>query len=183
MGSDSAAPATAPPSPAWPTRQLMRVNRLMMGAGMLALLGASAILAAAVFLRYFLHTPTDWQDEVAVFLLIGMTFLCAGSVQEQRGHIGIDVLVGRLPVPLERLRRLLGDAAALAFCSYFAWKCLALLREAVSEGQTTASAWAPPLAIPYGLMTAGTVLLAANLAVQLLEGLRSAWTGRRRSTR
>jgi hypothetical protein len=43
--------------------------------------------------------------------------------------------------------------------------------EAYREGQTTSSAWAPPLAIPYGLMFAGMLLLSLQLLLQVLRAL------------
>jgi len=148
-----------------------RVNRATIIIGMVALLGAAGILSAAVFLRYFLHQPTDWQDEVAVFLLVGATFLCAGYVQERRGHVGIEALVGLLPPAVNRVRAVLVDIVSLAFCAFFAWKSYTLFMEAYNEGQTSSSTWAPPLAIPYGLMFAGMLLLSLQLALQVLRGL------------
>lgn len=148
-----------------------RVNRLMLALGMLALLAAAGILCSSVFLRYYLHQPTDWQDEMAVFLLVGATFLCAGFVQERRGHIGIEALAAVLPERVDRWRRLAIDVVSAAFCSFFSVKAIALLLEAVDEGQTTSSAWAPPLAIPYGLMAGGMVLLSLQLLLQVAAGV------------
>lgn len=153
------------------SRTLGAINRLALTLGMLALLAAAGILSAAVFLRYYLHQPTDWQDEMAVFLLAGATFVCSGYVQERRAHIGIEALAGLLPPAVNRLRRRFVDLASLAFCAFFTWKTLALFLEAYREGQTTSSAWAPPLAIPYGLMAGGMVLLTAQLLLQSLRGL------------
>ena len=73
-GPESEAPHAGPRAPL--LGALDRINRAILVAVMLALLGAAGILSAAVFLRYFLHQPTDWQDEVAVFLLFGTAFLC-----------------------------------------------------------------------------------------------------------
>jgi TRAP-type C4-dicarboxylate transport system permease small subunit len=166
----SVAPAPARGALGALVRAVGMLNRLILALGMLAVLAAAGILTAAVFLRYFLHQPTDWQDEMAVFLLAGTTFLCSGYVQEQRAHIGIEALAGLLPERVDLLRRRCVDLASLAFCSFFTWKTMALLHEAYAEGQTTESAWAPPLAIPYGLMAAGMVLLSLQLLLQVLVG-------------
>jgi len=42
-----------------------------------------------------------------------------------------------------------------------------LCLEALREGQTTDSTWAPPLWIPYVLMSSGMTLLSLQLALQL----------------
>lgn len=149
-------------------RALDAVNRAILAMSMLAMLAAAAILSTSAFLRYYLQAPTDWQDEAAVFLLVGATFLCGAHVQQQRGHVGIEALAGMLPPWAERLRLIFCDAASCLFCSFFAWKSWQLLHEAVVDGQTTSSAWAPPLAIPYSTMAAGTTLLALQLLLQTL---------------
>ncbi|MBS1130556.1 MAG: Tripartite ATP-independent periplasmic transporter, DctQ component [Proteobacteria bacterium] len=136
-----------------------------------ALLGAALILCSSVFLRYFLKIPTDWQDEMSVFLLVGATFMCAGYVQSQRGHIGIEALGGLLPPLANRLRLLFCDLVSLLFCAFFSWKSILLFHEAWVDGQTTSSSWAPPLAIPYGFMTAGMILLSLQILLQLVAGI------------
>ena len=93
--------------------------------------------------------------------------LCASWVQQQRGHIGIEAIVGLLPARVNHLRRTLVDIACGLFCGFFAWKSWKLLHEAWVDGQTTTSSWAPPLWIPYGIMTLGMTLLTLQIALQL----------------
>jgi len=169
--SAQARPSPYPGGPMAPVFRVMgAVNQAVLALGMIALLAAAGILSAAVFLRYYLHQPTDWQDEIAVFLLAGATFMCSGYVQERRSHIGIEALASVLPESINRLRYRFVDLASFAFCAFFSWKTIALFLEAYEEGQTTSSAWAPPLAIPYGLMACGMVLLSIQLLMQVLQG-------------
>lgn len=155
-------------------RLLHLVNQAMVGLGMLALLVASCVLTYSVISRYVMKASTDWQDEAAVFCLVGATFLCGAFVQQLRGHVGIEAVAGLLPRALNRLRLMLVDLMCTAFCAFFAWKSWTLFHEAWAEGQTTSSSWAPPLWIPYGLMAAGMTLLSLQLLIQLgarLNGL------------
>lgn len=152
-------------------RALALANRAMLGLGMLALLAASLVLSYSVFSRYLLKASTDWQDETAVFCLVGATFLCGAYVQSLRGHVGIEAVSSLLSVRVNRWRQVGVDAMCMLFCGFFAWKSWTLLHEAWVDGQTTSSSWAPPLWIPYGLMAAGMTLLTLQLAVQLSASL------------
>ena len=144
------------------------LHRVMMAIGMLALFAASLVLTHSVVTRYLFKAATDWQDEAAVFCLVGVTFLCAGQVQLLRGHIGIEALAGALPSRWNRIRLLLVDIVSLAFCAFFAWKSWTLWNESWVDKQTTSSSWAPPLWIPYGLMAVGMTLLSVQLLLQTL---------------
>jgi TRAP-type C4-dicarboxylate transport system permease small subunit len=172
----AAAPAGAglhqhidPATPRWllpVARLLVVVNRGVMVLGMIALLASALILTSSVVTRYFLHASTDWQDEASVFCLVGATFLCGAFVQAIRGHVGIEAVSSLLSARVNQVRVAIVDIGCLAFCAFFAWKSCTLLHEAWTEGQTTSSSWAPPLWIPYLLMSLGMILLAVQLAVQ-----------------
>lgn len=160
-------------------RLLLVANRAMLTLGMLALLVASVVLTYSVVSRYVLKSSTDWQDEAAVFCLVGATFLCSAFVQSMRGHVGIEALAGLLPGVVNRLRLLLVDLMASLFCAFFAWKSWTLFHEAWVDKQTTSSSWAPPLSIPYGLMSIGMTLLTLQLLVQLAARLNHVVKGAR----
>lgn len=151
---------------------LTLINNVMAVASAVAIGVAGGVLTWEVIGRYFLGIPSDWQDEFSTFLLIGATFGAASWTQARRGHVAIDALAHVLPPALDRARRLLADLCTLAFTGYFAWKCTELLNEAWQEGQTTPSAWGPPLWIPYGCMTIGMALLSLQVLLQLLGGSR-----------
>jgi TRAP-type C4-dicarboxylate transport system permease small subunit len=147
-------------------RLLLAVHRAMVAVGMFALLAAAAVLTGSVASRYFWKASTDWQDETAVFLLVGATFLCGAFVQALRGHVAIEAAATWMPAAANRWRLLLVDLFCTLFCAFFAWKSWTLLHEAWADGQTTSSSWAPPLWIPYAAMAVGMSLLALQLALQ-----------------
>ena len=160
-------------SDAAPDRVLAAVNRVIVILSSIALVLAACVLTYSVVVRYFLKYSTDWQDEMSVFLIVGAVFMSAAAIQAQRGHIGIEAIVGLLPKRVNHVRILLVDAASLAFCGYFAWKSITLLHEAIVDDYHSSSTWAPPLWIPYSLMTAGMVLLSVQLLLQIVAGLRA----------
>jgi len=155
-------------------RFLAAANRVMVGVGMLALLAASLVLTSSVVTRYLFKASTDWQDETAVFLLVGTTFLCGAFVQSIRGHVGIEAVSTLLSRKADALRRIFVDLLCLAFCALFAWKSWTLLHEAWVDKQTTSSSWAPPLWIPYLLMSLGMTLLTLQLAVHVVASVNRA---------
>ena len=144
------------------------LNAVLAVLSALAIAAAGAVLTWEVIGRYFLSIPSDWQDELSTFLLIGATFGAAAWTQARRGHVGIDALAHVLPPAIDRVRRVLADLCSFVFVAFFAWKSWQLLLEAWDEGETTPSAWGPPLWIPYGCMAAGMALLALQLLLQLL---------------
>jgi TRAP-type C4-dicarboxylate transport system permease small subunit len=154
-------------------RALAAVNRVIVILSSIALVLAACVLTYSVVVRYFLKYSTDWQDEMSVFLIVGAVFMSAAAIQAQRGHIGIEAIVGLLPKGVNHVRILLVDVASLAFCGYFAWKSFTLLHEALVDDYHSSSTWAPPLWIPYSLMTAGMVLLSVQLLLQIVAGLRA----------
>jgi TRAP-type C4-dicarboxylate transport system permease small subunit len=149
-------------------RGLELCNTVIVVVAAIALIAACAILSYSVLTRSLFHTATYWQDEAAVFLLVGATFMSAAYVQGQRGHIGIEAFVGLLPPMVNRIRLWLVDVASLLFCGFFAWKSWTLTHEAFVDGQVSNSMWSPPLAIPYALMALGMTLLCLQILLQIM---------------
>lgn len=149
-------------------RALSICNNVIVVLSALALIAACLILSYSVATRSIFHSATYWQDEAAVFLLVGATFMTAAYVQSQRGHIGIEAFVGLLSPLANRIRLWLVDLASFLFCTFFAWKSWTLTHEAWVDGQVSNSMWSPPLAIPYGLMAAGMTLLCIQILLQIL---------------
>src|SRR4029078_8778555 len=101
----------------------------------LSLRSASLVLTSSLATRCLCKASTDWQDETAVFLLVGATFLCGAFVQAIRGPVGIEALAPLLSRRADALRRVGVDLLCLAFCALFAWKSWTLLHEAWVDKQ------------------------------------------------
>ena len=149
-------------------RAMKAVNRWVMVPCMAAVFLAAGILTYSVAARYFFKIPTEWQDETAIFLLMGATFFSAAFVQSFRGHVGVEAVAGLLSPRVNHWRMLFVEVVSLAFCAFFAWKSWSLFLEALHEGHTSNSTWGPPMWIPYLLMAAGMTLLALQLLLEVV---------------
>src|ERR1700719_4006601 len=148
-------------------RALAWCNYIIVIVAAVALIAACAVISYSVLGRALFHSPNYWQDEAAVFLLVGATFMTSAYVQHQRGHIGIEAFVGLLSPIANRIRLWLVDLASFLFCAFFAWKSWTLAHEAWVDGPVSNSMWSPPLAIPYGLMASGMTLLCVQILLQI----------------
>ena len=155
---------------------MLLLNGLIVGFASIALVLAGLVLSYSVAARYFFNAATYWQDEAAVFLLVGSTFMSAAYVQSKRGHIGIEAIVGLLPKRVNQIRSIVVDVVGFLFCTFFAWKSWTLFHEAWVDGQVSPSTWAPPQWIPYSVMALGMSLMSIQLLLQVviaLDGRRS----------
>ena len=150
------------------------VNKMIVLLSTIAIAIAGGILSWEATARYLFKIPSDWQDEVTIFLLVGATFLSCAWVQHSRGHIGIQALASVLSPRIDRARRALSDVLSLLFCAFFTWKSWTLLLEAIEDNQISGSAFGAPLWIPYSCMAVGTTLLTFVLFVQVLSALTPA---------
>src|ERR1700733_1937571 len=152
-------------------RALALCNNVIVLIAAIALIAACMILSYSVLGRALFHSPNYWQDEAAVFLLVGATFMSSAYVQAQRGHIGIEAFVGLLSPIVNRIRLWLVDIASLLFCAFFAWKSWTRAYDAWVDGEVSNSMWSPPLSIPYGLMAIGMTLLCVQILLQVVTPL------------
>jgi len=152
-------------------RGLALLNRVIVVFASLALIAACVVLSYSVIGRALFKAANYWQDEAAVFLLVGATFMTTAYVQENRGHVSIEAFVGLLSPMVNRIRLWLIDVASFLFCAFFAWKSWTLTQEAWEDGQVSNSMWSPPLDIPYGLMACGMTLLCVQMLLQIIVPL------------
>src|SRR5246127_4411284 len=99
-------------------RGLAFCNNIIVICAALALIAACAVLTHSVLGRALFQSPNYWQDEAAVFLLVGATFMTAAYVQSQRGHVAIEAFVSLLSPLANRIRIWLVDLATLLFFAF-----------------------------------------------------------------
>ena len=138
---------------------ITRLNRVVFIATVWLMAPVVPIMIYEVVARYVFGAPTVWAMELVV-LVFGPYFLLGGPyLLHTQSHVGLDVLRQRLSPAWNRIFDLINYPVIMAFCAILLWYSLPPVLSAVSYGETSFSAWNPPvwpakLAVPLavGLM-------------------------------
>jgi len=74
------------------------------------------IFLYAVFMRYVMHQPVVWADELNIILLLWVMFIAGALVLRDNEHVAFDIAWNAAP---PKGRRVIGIVAALAFGGLF----------------------------------------------------------------
>lgn len=75
----------------------------------LSIAGMSILIFTNVILRYAFHTGITWAEEMSRFMFIWMVFLGSILALKDGTHIGMDILVRRVPEKLRKILLLIGN--------------------------------------------------------------------------
>ncbi len=129
--------------------------------------GMVAVVAAQVVLRYAFNSSIDWAEDVARLLFVWTMFLAIPLGVRGGVHIGVNLLVQRLPdVAQNRLARATATGS-LVLMALVAWGAVSLLPEQWDELLPTV-----PLSVGWLLMpvAVGAVHSALHLAAIVASG-------------
>jgi len=150
-------------------RLALRILRTLVDAVLVALLAAMiGLIMFQILGRYVFNYSISWSEEAAIFVQIWIVMLGAGLAMRNRHHIGIDLVVSRLP-PL--FRSLLKSTSFLLSV----WFLLVLVVGSfglISLGLIIKStALQLPMAIPYAALPIGMSYLLLEFALATLPDL------------
>ncbi|MBC7133386.1 MAG: TRAP transporter small permease [Roseovarius sp.] len=128
---------------------------------LILLLGAmSAIVFSNVALRYLTSFSLAWSEEVARYMMIWMTFLGAGLVLRQGGHVAISTVTDRFGARTRVVLRIVVVAILLVFF-------VVMIRFGLDYMQRMGRQLTPATRIPfrhvYVVIPVGFALLAVHL--------------------
>ena len=153
-------------------RLIRAVERLSHAAGVLSaalLVGMVLHILYEIVLRAFFSSSTFVLDEFVGYGVAAMTFLSLGYALNEGALIRVNILLGRTAGRPRIALEIFSVAVTLAmtvFIAVYFWRSVARnwKREAVSESIAEFPLW-----IPEGLVLAGVVLFAIQLAAYLLR--------------
>lgn len=131
------------------------------------------VLAFVVFLqfftRYVLNDSLGWTEEIARFLLIGVTFLGAIVAVRKESHVAVEILYRYLPRRARLLLQFLVDVAAIAFYGLAAWLC----GQMAGRTQQMMVSINVPKSIIYWIVAVCFVAMTVRAVLVLLRHLRT----------
>ncbi len=81
-----------------------------------------------VFSRYFFNAPIAWVEEVATSCFVYTVFVGAAWCLRTRQHVGVDLLVDRLPEKGREIVHFLTDIVILVLNSYVTYLSVLFMR-------------------------------------------------------
>jgi TRAP-type C4-dicarboxylate transport system permease small subunit len=148
-----------------------RLVRLVDGGFQLVEIVLVAILAAMVVmvfgnvvLRYGFNSGITVTEEVSRILFVWLTFLGAVPVMRRHGHLGVEMVVGRLPAGGRRVCRIVCDILIIGCCIVFG-------RGAYEQLLLNTANFAPVSGIPTGWTYAAGVVSTLGIGALALADL------------
>jgi TRAP-type C4-dicarboxylate transport system permease small subunit len=80
------------------------------------------------FTRYVLNDSFAWTEEIARYLLIGVTFIGSVMAVRKGSHIAVEAGLKAMPRRLRHIVLMAVDVLALAFSLFLAWTSVQLAR-------------------------------------------------------
>lgn len=128
-------------------------------------LGAMVVMVFAnVVLRYGFGSGITVSEEISRFLFVWLIFLGSVPVMRQHGHLGVEMLVGKLSDAGQRLVRALNDSLILGCCVVFGWG-------AWEQTQLNMANLAPVSGLPMGWTYFACVVCAVGIGLLTLADL------------
>lgn len=109
--------ALGPPAPIW-RRVADQFEEIV---ACVALVGVVFSVSWGVITRYITEQPAAWASEVATLSFAWVVFFGATACVKYKLHPSIDMLVVRLPRPLQWCVRWFNHCLLLGFCAFMTW--------------------------------------------------------------
>lgn len=148
-------------------RVLGGLDQLVTGVLLAAVAVMVCVVSAQVALRYGLNRSIDWADEVGRLAFVWSIFLAIPLGVRQGSHIGINIMVDKLPDAWRSVFKRAGAAVCAAMMFAIAWAAFRVAREQWDELMATVDWSVGWFIVPVGV---GALLSALHLVRIALVG-------------
>ena len=156
------------------------INAGLMAAAKACLVVVIVTVGYTVVRRLLFNDSPNWTFDLASLMMLPLTFLVAGPIAAERGHVTVDVVIEMVGPRIGRVLEALGQSIAAVFVLYVAYHVADRFQDILTSGQVTGSArlpyWPAALCVPIGLIAMGI-----EFAREAASSIRLAAGGRGRA--
>ena len=125
------------------------------------------VILIAVFLRYVVHYPFPWGEELARYAMIWGVFIGISIGARKKAHLGVEAFVNMLPFKLKRPVLFVAQVIVIFSYAWLAYLSFDLVLTIKENAQLT-----PSLRIPTHLVYGA---LPVGLALSTIRSLQVLW--------
>lgn len=144
----------------WHGRALAVLDNAVVLALLATVVVMVGVVSAQVVLRYGFNLSLDWADEVSRLCFVWSIFLAIPLGVRQGAHIGIDIVVRKMPAAWQGALRRSASALSMVMMFAIAWAAEGVAREQWDELMPTLDWSVAWFIVPVGL---GALLSALHL--------------------
>ena len=135
----------------WHGRALAVMDRGVMFVLLFTVAVMVGVVSAQVALRYGFNKSLDWADEISRLCFVWSIFLAIPLGVRQGAHIGIDIVVQKMPQVFQTVLRRAAAALSATMMLAIAWAALGVAREQWDELMSTLDWSVAWFIVPIGL--------------------------------
>ncbi len=154
----------APKATSWISRAAYAVASAILALMML-------LLAADVIGRYFFNRPVLGSIEITEFMMATMVFFGLAYTRMHKGHINVDILIGRLPSRAQAVINSITTFATLGVFALISWRS-AVHAELLKVGQYVSPTWFIPLYLFLYVAAVGAAIICLVLIFDFADNLK-----------
>jgi len=161
----------------WLEANMRRLAVGMVLLGSVGMMASMLICVADVIGTNFFDWPVPGALEITESTMVLIVFGALAFAQEKRGHIRVELLHGHMSPRVQSAMDLATHLVALAFFVLLAWYSFGELSYSWEIRESTMGTIRFPLYPARLLLSAGAVLLIAQLTLDVVADARRTWRG------
>ena len=161
----------------WLSEKVQRLAVGMVLLGSVGMMVSMFICVADVTGTNFFGWPVDGTLEITESTMVLIVFGALAYTQEQRGHIRVELLHGYMSPRVKSFMDVVTHLLAFVFFALLGWNSINELIYSWELREATMGTIRFPLYPARSLLTAGTILLVAQLALDVVSDLGRMWRG------
>ena len=135
----------------------------------ICILAVALSVSYEVVLRFLFNSPTEWVNEISVYLVLISAFLGFAPALAAGKHINVDLLTSKLPPQVNRLLKAACSVIGLVFSLVFLVTSTEMTLNSYELGLLSTSTLRVPLYLPQLAMPVGFSILSLQFIANLLD--------------